>query len=176
MLSAIILAFEIPPSRTPRATEEAKREAIARTLGSLVESCVAGVLADAVLVGPPDSGLGAIAEEAGCGLVEAVDARSGLARALPGLRYPHVFVLRAGHAPERGFVDEMRDILAFGERDRARVLRAAPHSLLTRLAPGLAEPVGLLARRQDFGAAGDVAALAKRLRAAELTTRARRTI
>lgn len=176
MLSAIILAFDAPPSATPERAAAAKREAIVRTLASLVDACVAGVVADAVLVGPPDSGLGAIADEAGCGLVEAVDARSGLARALPGIRYPDVFVLTAGHAPERGFVDEVRDAFSYGKGDRALVLRSAPHSLLTRLAPWLAEPVGLIAKRQDFGAAGNVAALARRLRADELTTRARRAI
>lgn len=147
-----------------------------RTLASLIDACVAGLLADATLVGPPDSGLGGIADEAGCGLIEAVDARSGLARALPGMRYPHVLVMRAGHAPERGFVDELRDAMDFGERDRALVLRAAPSSLLTRLMPRLAEPVGLVAPRAAFGAAGDLTVLAKKLRAAEMTTRARRTI
>ncbi|CAN2533440.1 hypothetical+protein [Methylocapsa aurea] len=176
MLSAVILAFDTPPATPRRGRESAEREAIVRTLASLIDACVAGLVADAVLVGPPDSGLGIIAEEAGCGLVEAVDARSGLARALPAMRYPDVLVLRAGHAPERGFVDELRDALAYGERDRAMVLRAAPHSLLTRLAPRLAEPVGLVARREDFGAAGDLATLAKKLRAMELTTKARRAI
>ena len=168
MLSAVILAFDTPPATPRRGRESAEREAIVRTLASLIDACVAGLVADAVLVGPPNSGLEIIAEEAGCGLVEAVDARSGLARALPAMRYPDVLVLRAGHAPERGFVDELRDALAYGERDRAMVLRAAPHSLLTRLAPQLAEPVGLVARREDFGAAGDLATLAKKLRAQPL--------
>ncbi|MBY6239723.1 transposase [Methylosinus sp. Sm6] len=175
MLSAVILAFDASRAAAG-AREGAQREAIARTLASLVEACVAGLVADAVLAGPPDSGLGVLAEEAGCGLVEAVDARSGLARALAGVRYPDVLVLRAGHAPERGFVDELRDAHEYGERTRAHVLRAAPHSLLTRLAPRLSEPVGLIAPRAAFGAAGDLAVLAKKLRAAELTTRARRTI
>ncbi|WP_159731674.1 transposase [Methylosinus sp. Ce-a6] len=176
MLSAVILAFDTPPATGGRGQESAEREAIVRTLASLIDACVAGLIADAMLVGPPDSGLGVIAEEAGCGLVEAVDARSGLARALPALRYPDVLALRAGHAPERGFVDELRDALAYGERGRARVLRAAPSSLLTRIAPRLSEPVGLIARRDAFGAAGDLATLARRLRAAEMTTRARRAI
>lgn len=176
MLSAVILAFDMPPATGGRDQESAEREAIVRTLASLVEACVAGLVADAMLVGPPDSGLGVIAEEAGCGLVEAVDARSGLARALPALRYSDVLALRAGHAPERGFIEEMRDAFAYGGQGRALVLRAAPHSLLTRIAPRLCEPVGLIARRDSFGAAGDLATLARRLRAAELSTRARRAI
>jgi hypothetical protein len=174
MLSAIILAFDPAPQAALERADAGRREAIVRTLTSLVDACVAGLVADAVLIGPPDSGLGAIADEAGCGLIEAVDARSGLTRALPGLRHPDVLVLTAGHALERGFVDEVRDQLSFGKR--ALVLRAAPSSFLTRLAPWLAEPVGLIARREDFGAAGNVAALARRLRADELTTRARRAI
>jgi hypothetical protein len=173
MLSAVILAFDAAPVG---AREGAAREGIVRTLASLVDACVAGLVADAILIGPPDSGLGLIADEAGCGLVEAVDARSGLARALPGLRYPDVLALRAGHAPERGFVDELRDAHELGDRARAHVLRAAPHSLLTRLAPRLCEPVGLIAPRAAFGAAGDLAVLAKKLRAGEMATRARRTI
>jgi hypothetical protein len=176
MLSAIILAFDPAPQAALERADAGRREAIVRTLTSLVDACVAGLVADAVLIGPPDSGLGAIADEAGCGLIEAVDARSGLTRALPGLRHPDVLVLTAGHALERGFVDEARDLLSLGARERAFVLRAAPSSLLTRLAPWLAEPVGLIARREDFGAAGNVAALARRLRAGELRTRARRAI
>jgi hypothetical protein len=176
MLSAVILAFDTPAAAAPRSRQAVEREAIVRTLASLIDACVAGLVADAVLIGPPDSGLGQIADEAGCGLVEAVDARSGLTRALPGLRYGDVLALRAGHALERGFVDELRDALAFGEPGRALVLRAAPSTLLTRLAPRLAEPVGLIARREDFGAAGDLATLARRLHAEELRTRARRAI
>jgi hypothetical protein len=139
MLSAIILAFDPAPQAALERADAGRREAIVRTLTSLVDACVAGLVADAVLIGPPDSGLGAIADEAGCGLIEAVDARSGLTRALPGLRHPDVLVL-------------------------------------TRLALWLAEPVGLIARREDFGAAGNVATLARRLRAGELRTRARRAI
>lgn len=176
MLSAVILAFDPPMSAAPERAGEAGREAIVRTLASLIDACVAGLVADAVLVGPPDSGLGAIADEAGCGLIEAVDARSGLARALAGVRRPDVFVFTAGYALERGFVDEVRDFFAFGGRDRAHVLRRAPHSLLTRLAPWLAQPVGLIARREDFGAAGNLATLARRLRATELKTHARQAI
>lgn len=176
MLSAVILAFDPPVSAALERSGDAMREAIVRTLASLIDACVTGLIADAVLVGPPDSGLGAIADEAGCGLVEAVDARSGLARALPGVRYPDVFVFVAGHALERGFVEEVRDLRAFGERDRALVLRAAPHSLMTRIAPWLAEPVGLVAPRAALGAAGDLATLARRLRACELRTHARRAI
>lgn len=174
MLSAIILAFDTPLVAPERAGA-VRRDAIVRTLASLVEACVAGLIADALVVGPPDAGLGAIADEAGCALIEAADARSGLASALPAARCADVFVLLAGHALERGFIDEVGDLRAFGDR-RARVLRAAPSSFLTRLAPRLAQPVGLIARKEDCRIAGDVAAMARRLRASDLSTRARRAV
>lgn len=182
MLTAIVLAFHPPNSRPAGA---ARGDGVVRSLASLVEACVQGLVADAILVGPPHMGLRRIADEAGCVLVEADDAREGLATALQAARHAHVFLLEAGHAVERGFIDEVGDLLvgdllagdllAYG--GAARVLRAGPDSLLTRLAPKLARPVGLIAGKQALLAAGlgDVAALARKLRAGELSARARRT-
>ncbi|MBI1869327.1 MAG: transposase [Methylocystis sp.] len=169
MLSAVVLAFD-PPVVGPL------RVAVARSLASLVEACVEGLVADAILAGPPNLGLEKIADEAGCALIEAADARTALAGALQRARQAHVFVLAAGAAPERGFLDEVRDVLTCGDGARARVLRAAPDSLLTRLAPRLAKPVGLIARKEDCRIAGDIAALARSLRARDLSTTARRVM
>ena len=175
MLSVVLLAFDSP--RTVPAPAALRRARIVRSLASLVEACVKGLVADAVLAGPLGAGLGAVADEAGCVLIEAADRGAGLALGLRAARHADIFLLRAGYAVERGFVDEARDALAFGGLDRARVLRAAPESFVTRLAPNFAEPVGLLARKAALlgAGAGDVASLARRLRAAELATRARRT-
>jgi hypothetical protein len=174
MLSVVLLSFD---SFSPRAESAALgRERASRSLGSLVHACVEGLVADAVLVAPTGSELAQVADEAGCGLVEAATAEAGLEAALRNVRYADIFILCAGYAIERGFVEEARDALVFDAPGRARALRVAPDSLLTRLAPDLARPVGLLARKDAIAAAktATLPALAKRLRAGEFVTRARR--
>ncbi|WP_363347361.1 transposase [Methylocystis echinoides] len=170
MLTALLLAHG--PSAAPL-----RRDAIARSLASLVESCVQGLVADAVLIGAPQRGLETIADEAGCALVETASAEEGLAQGLDVARRDHILLLSAGSAVERGFVDEIDDVFAYGARDRALVLRLAPHSFWTRLAPGFSEPVGIIATKSALRAAAtaDLARLAKKLGCAELACRARRT-
>jgi hypothetical protein len=171
MLTAILLAYD-DPARPMR------RDAVARSLASLVEACVRGLVADAVLVGAPGSRLDRIADEAGCALVEAAGREDGLAQALDVARQDAAFVLLAGNAIERGFLDELDDAFAYGEGGRrAFVLRAAPASLMTRLAPSLAAPVGLIAPKGALRAAGsgDLRKLAKKIRCAELKSSARQT-
>ncbi len=167
MLSAIILAPDEP-------ARPLGRDAVARTLASLVEACVEGLVADAVLAGAPNRGLDTIADEAGCGIVEAQESAQCLALALELSRRDDVLVLLAGHAVARGFIDEVNDRYMGA---RALVLRAAPTSLITRLVPRLGQPVGLIARKSALreAATADLARLARRLRSGELTSRARRT-
>jgi hypothetical protein len=99
-----------------------------------------------------------------------------LAKALSLARYDDVLLLIAGHAVERGFVDEVNDALSYGDRERALILRAAPDSILTRLAPRFATPVGVIARKSALRAASsaDLPRLARRLRGADLSIPARR--
>jgi hypothetical protein len=169
MLTAILLAYDAP-------ARPLRRDAVARSLSSLVEACVQGVVADAVLVGAPQRGLDKVADEAGCALIEAAAIQEGWRLALEAARRDEVFVLLAGFAVERGFVDEVNDAFAYGDRARPLVLRAAPSSLLTRLAPTLAEPVGLIARKSALQVAGtiDFRKLARRLRCRDLASPARR--
>jgi hypothetical protein len=174
MLSAIMLAFDTPQAAPERANA-LRRESVLRSLHALIEACVAGVIGDAVLTGPPEPVLRKIADEAGCALIEAEDARKGLRSALAIARRADILVMTAGYAVEPGFADEIRDLFAFGERG-PRVLRAAPDSLLTRLAPGLAKPVGLIARKEDLRGGEGIARLARRLRARDLAARARRAV
>jgi len=168
MLTAVLLAYDAP-SRPLRG------DAVARSLASLVESCVQGLVADAVLVGAPARGLDRIADDAGCALVENPDAGEGLDEALKLARRDEILLLLAGHALERGFIDEVQDLFAYGDHSRPLILRVAPHSLPTRLAPRLATPVGIIARKKLLrdAAPADLKRLAKKLAGADLTTRAR---
>ncbi|WBJ99979.1 hypothetical protein [Methylocystis parvus] len=170
MLTAILLAHDAP-------ARPLRRDAVARSLASLVEACVQGLIADAVLVGAPGRGLERVADEAGCALIEASDQKEGLAQALAVARQDDALLLLAGYAVERGFVDEVNDAFAYGESGRALVLRAAPSSVVTRFVPSLAEPVGLIARKSALRGAGgaELKTLAKRLRSADLKSGARRT-
>lgn len=171
MLTAILLAYDRPALPL-------RGDAVARSLASLVDACVQGLVADAVLVGPPERGLDRVADEAGCALVETSNIEAGMAQALQLARRDWILALRAGNAVERGFVDEVNDAFAYGAADGALVLRAAPSSLLTRLSPRLAEPVGLIAQKTALRAAAtaDFRRLAKALRCAELSGSARRTV
>src|SRR5512136_2795420 len=118
MLTAILLAYPAPHAPL-------RRDAIARSLGSLVESCVQGLVSDAVLVGAPETGLGGIADEAGCALIESPTAAEGLPAALAAARRDQVLLLAAGAAVERGFIDEINDALSYGPPDLAMALRLA---------------------------------------------------
>lgn len=169
MLSAVLIAFDSPGAPL-------RREAVARSLGSLIESCVQGLVADAVIVAEAAQGMEEVADEAGCALIETSRDAGGVAQAIKAVRREHILLLLAGFAVERGFSEEAQDFFAYGDRNRARALRLAPDSLLTRLAPGLARPVGLIAPKSALAAArnADLTRLARELRAADLTTRARR--
>lgn len=168
MLSAVLIAFDSPQAPL-------RREAVARSLGSLIESCLQGLVADAIILAEPARGMEEVADEAGCALIEAPRAE-GVARALKAARRDHVFLLLAGFAVERGFAEEAQDIFAYGDSSRPRTLRMAPDSLMTRLAPGLARPVGLIATKSALAGANsaDFGRLARKLRGADLTSRARR--
>lgn len=176
MLSLILLCHDCSPAREATDSGALIRERAARSLASLVEASIAGVIADATLVAAPAPPLADVADEAGCHLIEETDAGAALVRALAQARQTDVFLLRAGYCVDRGFVDEAADIAAFGGLKTARALKAAPEGLLTRLAPSLARPVGLLARKNAIFEAGDaeVARLARLLKAREMVSRARR--
>ena len=176
MLSLILLCHDLRPAPKAAVSGALLRERAARSLASLVEASIAGVIADAMLVAAPSPSLSDIAEEAGCHMVEAAEAGAAMKKALAQARQTDVFLLAAGFCVDRGFVDEAADAAAFGGLKTARALKVQPESLLTRLAPSLAPPVGLLARKQAVAEAGlaEVPRLARLLRAREMAARARR--
>jgi hypothetical protein len=173
MLSVIVLGYEVRGADFSRRTE-----LVLRSLGSLVEGVVDGLIADVALVGPNGAGFDRIADEAGCALTENDAPTKGAAEALTRARQANVFFFLAGHAIDRGFIEEARDAIVFGGLRTARVLRAAPDGLLTRLAPSLGRPVGLLARKESIirAEATDLPSLSRRLRGVDLVAHARKCV
>lgn len=172
MLSAIVLA---PFGADPAAGRA--QEAAIRSLAALVGAAIADVVRDACVVGAPGAGLASIADHAGCALVEDTEPARGLAIALKKMRSDRIFLLAAGYAPMSGFIDEMSD-WSLAAVPPAMALRAEPESLAQRIFPSLARCVGVVAARPDMLAvAGDnPGALAQKLAARTLLTRARRVV
>src|SRR5271154_3319461 len=110
MLSVIILCEAAQAS----AGASVAPEAVVRTLSALVGASVRGLVRDVVLAGPQDASLALLADHAGCGSVEAASEADYLRRALALVRSEHLLVLRPGHLPETGFIDEIEDLLAEG--------------------------------------------------------------
>jgi hypothetical protein len=175
MLSVILDGYEVvrDVDGGPR-----RDELVLRSLASLVEGAVEGLVADVALVGPSGAEFAKIADEAGCALIENDTPSAGLAEALNGARRSNVFYFLAGHAVDRGFIEEARDAIAFGGLKTPRILRAAPDSFLTRLAPSLARPVGLLAPQESIIRAEttDLPKLARRLRGVDFAANARKCV
>jgi hypothetical protein len=148
VLSAIVLCEETTGGVEPRGMDSA--EALVRTLASLVRANVEGLLRDVVIAGPEGHGLGLIADHAGCGLIEAGTEPIWLRRALEAARGPDLLLLRSGHAPELGFIEEVGDFISGrggASALRAARLHAAPEAFLERLFPRLAPLAGLIAPR-----------------------------
>ncbi|GDX38161.1 hypothetical protein LBMAG20_03760 [Methylocystaceae bacterium] len=169
MLSAILLAYN-------RASGGLKSETVARCFSSLIEGCIHGVITDAVLVGPPDHFLEKIADEAGCVLVTNPDPNAGLMEALEQARYERLLILSAEFGVERGLIDELRDLLNYGDPADSYILHVAPDTLVTRLFPNLAKTAGLITTTtivKQHAHIPQLTALAKKLRRKSLTSRAR---
>ena len=160
MLSAIVLAAD---SRH----KPASPEAMVRTLAALVPAAIEGLVRDVTLAGPAGSDLAAIAECKDPGQI--------VAQALKLSRGPVVFLLRAGRAPEAGFIDEIGDFLARSDAgQRGALMRDRPETFWTRTMPVLSPVVGVIAARQRMMEAGkgDLASLVRALRP-QVTLRAR---
>ena len=145
MLSTIVFCEDKPATRPGRDLAGV----LARTLASLVTANVEGLLGDVRIAGPAGKGLGALANHAGCALIEAESEAAWLGLALQAARGPDVFLLRSGRAPEAGFIEEATDFLTRNTNDQSRsaCLRAAADSFLERIFPALAPIAGLIASR-----------------------------
>jgi hypothetical protein len=138
----MVMAVVLSPSLFAAAPASRAAEAVARSLCALVRAAVEGVVRDAIIIGKADDQLGEIANEAGCGLIEAPTAAEGFARAVAQSRSEIAFVLKGGFIPQNGFIEEASDLLLGAAAFRGARLLREPDNLLTRIAPGLAEPVG----------------------------------
>jgi hypothetical protein len=148
MISALVLSPSLVAGKSaPRASE-----AVARSLSALVRAAVEGILRDVAIAGPEGEDLAVLADHAGCDFIEASSAQQGLSRGLARMRGEIAFIVEGGYAPPSGFAEEASDILREADFCGA-LLRRAPHSLATRLAPGLARPVGALVFRSTLNGA-----------------------
>lgn len=172
MVTAIVLSPSLG------APAERAAEAVARSLAALVRATVEGIVREAVIVGPAEDMLAEIANHAGCAFVEASSMAQGFPRALGQARSEVIFVLEGGYAPLTGFVEEAGDLLRSGAF-RGALLRRAPDTLITRIAPSLARAVGALAPREALRAETprDLGELIRRLKIRHsLSIRAQRIV
>jgi hypothetical protein len=149
MISALVLS----PSLSSGKPQARANEAVARSLGALVRAAVEGILRDVAIAGVAEDGLAALADHAGCAIIETNSARDALAQAVVRMRGDIAFVLEGGFAPPGGFAQEASDLLMNPALFQGALLRLTPDSLFTRFAPGLARPVGALAPRDALKAA-----------------------
>lgn len=148
MLSVIVLHEETIGPTSSRTLDPA--EALVRTLASLVRANVEGLLRDVLIAGPEGRDLALIADHAGCGLVEAPAEPEWLRLALVAARGPDLLLLRSGHAPGAGFIEEAGDLVSGrggAAGTRAARLHVAPEAFPERLFPSLAPLAGLIAPR-----------------------------
>ncbi len=149
MISALVLSPSLVAGKSvPRASE-----AVARSLSALVRAAVEGILRDVAIAGPEGEHLAVLADHAGCDFIETSTAQQALSLGLGRMRGDICFIVEGGYAPPSGFVDEAGDILREADLFRGALLRRAPHSFFTRLAPGFAQPVGALVVRSTLNGA-----------------------
>ena len=158
MLSAVVLASDLSAQRS------ASSEAVVRSLSALVTAAIEGLVRDVTLACVGDNpDLRKIADHAGCEIAEAADPAGVIAAGLASARGDMLLILRAGYAPQAGFIEEIADMFGRATRPAALRFRAVPASFLTRLAPGFSPVRGLVANRAILDAASpDFATLVRR--------------
>ncbi len=159
MLSALVFVCGASVPETP------SPESVVRTLAALVPGVVEGLIRDLTLaVWPDGESMRAIADHAGCALAVAQRPEALVSAGLAAARGADLLVLRAGYAPQAGFVEEISDLLrkrVAGE-SLAALWRAEPEGVAARLVPSLAPVCGLIAARDGLPpGAADFAALAR---------------
>lgn len=140
MISALVLAADLA------AGDDAPdiREVAVRSLGWLVSAVVAGTVRDVTLAAPAALGLGDIADQAGCALVQADTEAERLAVAIESARGPLLLVIKSGFHPQSGLIEEVAHLVRHETEVRALIL-STPTTFVERLLPDRAAVVGFLA-------------------------------
>lgn len=143
MISAIVLAPDVLVG------EDTVRlaEIVVRSLAWLVSAVVAGVVRDVTLAAPAGLGLGEIADQAGCALVQGDTEGERLSAAVAAAKGPLLLIVLSGFVPQGGLIEEIEDLARHSEEARA-VVCVTPASLTGRLFPDRTRRVGLIARRE----------------------------
>ena len=142
MLSTII----VPPSA--RGDGRASCVPLVRTLAALVPATVAGTIRDVtvLLVGRSPEAV-AIADEAGCLLVESEDFGDAMRQALASARASWVLVLKAGAAPSRDFGDDVADALEGAATPPSALMLREDQAGWRRVLPSFAPVAGVIVPR-----------------------------
>jgi hypothetical protein len=154
-------------------------EALAATLSALVPAVVAGLVADAVVIGrQPEAGVAKVADTLGASLVEPALGANPWAAGAAVARQPWVLLLEDGDAPVEGWAGAVERFLALADATSgAALLRSGgiAGSVRTeaRLFLGVRRPcAGLLLRKRLLTPAG----LQARVRPVRLNARIARAI
>ncbi len=146
MMSAIILA------ENRVADAETSRRTVARSLSALVPLVVGDIVADAVIVGRPDTDFSAVEQSAGCASECDDDFGIALMRAAKRLRRDRLLLLKAGYALDASFADEIVQAIENDPPGAVRIVRAEPDTFVQRVMPDLAPAVAIVVPRSLLAA------------------------
>lgn len=146
MLSAIILVPGEPSSKMHPFGP------LLRTLAALVPATIEGAVRDVTLLKVGESAdVANIANEAGCGIVQAAEFGVAFGRSLAGARTPWICLLQAGTIPGPSFGEDVAAALDdAGDPPRALLLRSG--GAFARYVPALSKVAGLVAPKSRLAA------------------------
>jgi hypothetical protein len=117
-----------------------------RALAGLVPAAVNGVMGDLAIAAPEGIvELPALADQAGCSLIEAPDTGAALLRALAQARYDIILVSTLDVAMPPGFYLELESLRRAGVH--TMIMRREASGIVSRLLPVLSPPAMLVAPR-----------------------------
>jgi hypothetical protein len=100
-----------------------------RTLSALVPAAIEGIVRDVTLACAGDiAELRKIADHAGCEIAEAADPAGAIAAGLASARGDLLLILRAGYAPQSGFIEEIADMFQRATRPSRASSTAETHT------------------------------------------------
>lgn len=171
MISAVVLT----PDSWTGSDLAREREVVVRSLVWLVSAVVSGVVRDVTLAVPAGLGLGEVADQSGCALVQADTEAERLAAAVAVAREPRFIVIKAGFQPDPGLVEEIDIFVRREPETMVAILLETPATLFQRLFPQHAAVAGILLPRALVPPGGGFARLARmtRRRGKQLQARAR---